>query len=78
MTSVPLGNFLLWSRQGLSPFLCSISTKGAGEPSRERGWWWPSVSLGRNSLSSLLCIPRPLLGRSRDPPSPAGNPSGRG
>lgn len=70
MTYVPHGDFFLWSRQGMSPFLCSISARDAGKPSHEQGWQRRSLSPGKSSFSPLLRTPRSLLGLSGDPPAP--------
>lgn len=76
MTYVPPSDLFLWSRHGMSPLLCGIGARDAGKPSREWGWRWPSVSPGSSSWSSLLCAPKPLLGRSGDPPVPLEIPRG--
>lgn len=66
--------FFLYSREKMSPFLCIISAGDAGKPLHEQGWRWPSVSLGRSSMTPLISTPKTSPGSSWGPPAPTPHP----
>lgn len=66
--------FFLYSRERTSPFLCIISAGDAGKPLHEQGWRWPSVSLGRSSMTPLISTPKTSPGSSWGPPAPTPHP----